>query len=227
MSTSEGVDIYGELPSFSGGKVSGKQSHVRLQVGNLEWGGIHVEWKHGEEIARAGYALIDDFLMDVCWNFKSIHSDEEEKVKLFLPAHMSRHPGSNSRMDRLVVLGPRQDGVLEWTVITAFTTRRGKKIKGDILWERREPAASGPDLTSPTSAPEESSILESDQASSSYRTGDQRKSNPSVDIIRRKAAPVKHGTKFIGQCDNCGHRVNSLIIRTCEKCGKRGTISPA
>lgn len=155
-----GLD-FGAIGGFPG---MGNQPHgpIRLQVGfeaigsvNTGFGARHIHSKHGDVILDANYEFIEDYIWDVARNYSQIYDgDGPNRLNLVLFAHHSQQPNTNRRLNRLLIIEYRDDaGGGYWTTVTGYPVRANRKEKGRLLWERSEPAPSGPGSTSPASEP--------------------------------------------------------------------------
>lgn len=114
---------------------------IRLQVGDLAWGAVHISHRRDERLAELGYSFIEDFVADVAENYTSIYLDDGRLV-LYMPACRSCVKGVLSRYDYVIVL--QYGGADFWSISTGYEVRRNKKMRGKLFWQRSEPAISIP-----------------------------------------------------------------------------------
>lgn len=130
-------------------KVIGRPAgEIKLQKGTSEWGAMHIDERHSQMLGDCGFPYIEDYVFDVVSNHTQIIEQYEERLMLFMPSFESKIHGVSHRNNYCVIIEFIPDFGF-WRVISAYMVRADKKIKGQVVWQRSEPAT-GPSQTIPS-----------------------------------------------------------------------------
>ncbi|WP_162176306.1 hypothetical protein [Candidatus Magnetobacterium casense] len=156
---------------------------IRMERGNDNYGEIHIEQRHGQEIRKVGYKGVRDFVEDVIKDFTQIRESGNRLVLVKengLP-HVSA-----------IQLIPTPDGNY-YSVVTAYLINSKALTKKKLLWERspRPPSSGKPEQPTTLRNISPTEALEDDASRLSQ-------SSSSTSIVEQSDESVKgrHGRGF-------------------------------
>lgn len=145
-----GLD-YGEITPEMGRAMRRQAGVIRLQQGNDRFGLAHIEARHGDEIRKAGFASIQEFVSDIAKNIDQVWRPDSTSQLVAL------HMVKNDRVMFVQLQADSAGGQDFYTVNTAFPSRAGyvgNKKNWEMLWEgRAQPSQSATSEQTPFAAP--------------------------------------------------------------------------
>ncbi|MBV6340885.1 hypothetical protein [Candidatus Magnetobacterium casense] len=129
----DGSFDFGCIDEEVAGQIKRLAAPIRLQRGNENYGEIHIEQRHGQEIRKVGYKSVRDFVEDITKNFTQIR---DNGTRLLL-VKTNGLPCSAA-----IDLSLSLDGNY-YTVITAGTFGSKYLNNKELLWQR-SPRPSSP-----------------------------------------------------------------------------------
>jgi|GEM_PF-2322240 len=122
---------FGEITQDVAQKAKRQAGEIRLQQGNAEFGLIHIEQRHGDQIRAAGFESVPEFLAHALNHIDSIWQPNKTSQLVAIQVE-------NGRSAVFVQLKPSEDGDF-YTINTAFPAGKdyAEKRKGwKELWSR-------------------------------------------------------------------------------------------
>ena len=132
--SSDGTSVFGEITEESGLTAA----PIRLSEGfnntdergnNIGYGLLHIQAGHGKQILEAGYTSVQQFVEDVCRNYKEIRIGRNRKSNqtyMLLELHDEKHK-------RTLYVELSHDGTY-WNVNSGGIFRNKYTDKNDIVW---------------------------------------------------------------------------------------------
>jgi hypothetical protein len=93
----------------------------------------HILASHDEEMSRVDYWSVQDFVYGVATTFDSVYRDDRDPERLIL----ARRADAELPHHRILVIELHKSGKC-YSVITGWLRNGYRKIKGVLIWERRD-----------------------------------------------------------------------------------------
>ena len=137
IQSSNGSADFGEIKGVAGLK----DAPIRLSEGNMDYGRVHINDRHGQQIRNAGFNSVEEFVENVASNFNTIRKGTDRLGnKTYLLELTDEH-------NNTLYVELSQDGGY-WNVNSAGVFRRSYSKNKEVVWSR--PALATGDSATPS-----------------------------------------------------------------------------